>query len=135
MALDTDQILAYRRDGYVLIPSILDSAKIGELRHFVYRLYRKFQPDDDTLDDSSEPWNNIAFDQKMIGLRAHAPEVFGAESHKFKLNPPLSESVVKRFETKHKIRLPEDYRRFVSPGPITRTTATPGSTRCTSSWS
>ncbi|MDW8264101.1 MAG: SMI1/KNR4 family protein [Gemmataceae bacterium] len=41
------------------------------------------------------------------------PKVFGAESHRFKLHPPLSESTVRKFEAKHHIRLPEDYRGFL----------------------
>ncbi len=41
------------------------------------------------------------------------PKVFGAESHGFNLNPPLSDSAVQKFETKHRVRLPEDYRRFL----------------------
>ena len=41
------------------------------------------------------------------------PKVFGAESHGFKLKPRLSESVVEKFEAKHRIRLPEDYRGFL----------------------
>ncbi|HEV7278804.1 MAG TPA: hypothetical protein VGN57_01220 [Pirellulaceae bacterium] len=41
------------------------------------------------------------------------PKVFGAESHQFRLNPALSESAVEKFETEHRIRLPEDYRGFL----------------------
>ena len=41
------------------------------------------------------------------------PKVFGAESHGFKLNPPLPELAVQKFEAKHRIRLPEDYRGFL----------------------
>lgn len=41
------------------------------------------------------------------------PKVFGAEFHGFKLNPPVSEAAVRKFEVKHRIRLPEDYRGFL----------------------
>lgn len=41
------------------------------------------------------------------------PKVFGAESHAFKLNPRLSESALEKFEAKHRVRLPEDYRGFL----------------------
>ncbi|MEM8672001.1 MAG: SMI1/KNR4 family protein [Planctomycetota bacterium] len=40
--------------------------------------------------------------------------VFGAESHEFILNSPLSPSEVARFEFEHKIKLPEGYRRFLT---------------------
>lgn len=42
------------------------------------------------------------------------PNVFGADSHEFKLNPPLHESDIVQFESEHRIRLPEDYRLFLS---------------------
>ena len=40
-------------------------------------------------------------------------EVFGASSHKYHLNPPVSEAEVLAFEEKYGISLPEDYRSFV----------------------
>lgn len=42
------------------------------------------------------------------------PDVFGANSHGFKLNPPLNEREVIRFEEKHRVRLFGDYRRFIT---------------------
>ncbi len=41
------------------------------------------------------------------------PNVFGADSHEFKLNDPIDKSIVARFESQHDIALPEDYRRFI----------------------
>jgi HEAT repeat protein len=38
---------------------------------------------------------------------------FGSESHRFRLAPPLTETAVSAFETRHGIRLPEDYRCFL----------------------
>ena len=39
---------------------------------------------------------------------------FGSSSHKYLLNPTLEESEVSAFESKHAIKLPEDYRRFLT---------------------
>lgn len=39
--------------------------------------------------------------------------VFGSDSHGFEMNSVMSEAEVRAFETKHKIKLPEDYRLFL----------------------
>jgi hypothetical protein len=40
--------------------------------------------------------------------------VFGANGHDYKLNPPLPISVIEAFEERHRVSLPEDYRRFLT---------------------
>jgi len=40
-------------------------------------------------------------------------KVFGAESHKYRFNPTLSESYILQFEEAHEIHLPDDYRMFL----------------------
>lgn len=41
-------------------------------------------------------------------------ERFGADSHQYKLAAPASEEVVQKFEAQHGIRLPEEYRDFLT---------------------
>jgi len=40
-------------------------------------------------------------------------EVFGADSHKYKLNPVINPKELDEFESLHKVRLPEDFRLFL----------------------
>lgn len=41
-------------------------------------------------------------------------KTFGAESHRYRIGPPLSHEQIKSFENKYSIKLPECYRAFVS---------------------
>ena len=41
-------------------------------------------------------------------------KVFGSASHRYRLNPTLSEADVQSFETKYDIELPSDFREFVT---------------------
>lgn len=52
--------------------------------------------------------------QKLAQARSRNLECFGSHSHGFRLNVPISESELQAFETSHKIRLPEDYRTFLT---------------------
>lgn len=49
-------------------------------------------------------------------LQADDPafERFGAQAHHYQLFPPLAEADVAAFEASRRIRLPEDYRRFIT---------------------
>lgn len=42
------------------------------------------------------------------------PEVFGADGHQWIWNPPLPEAKVAQFEREHGIRLPDEYRSFIT---------------------
>jgi hypothetical protein len=53
----------------------------------------------------------------LEALRQADPEgrrIFGATEHRYRLHPPLAESAVQAFEKKHRIRLPADYRAFLT---------------------
>ncbi|MCE8245701.1 SMI1/KNR4 family protein, partial [Listeria monocytogenes] len=39
--------------------------------------------------------------------------LFGSESHAYKLNPPLSNQTITAFENEHQIALPQGYRAFL----------------------
>ena len=41
-------------------------------------------------------------------------DLSGADGHEYKLNPPLSVSVMEAFEKRHGVSLPEDYRFFIT---------------------
>jgi hypothetical protein len=47
-------------------------------------------------------------------LLERQPDVFGANGHRYELNEPLSEQALAEFEAQHGVRLPEDYRWFLS---------------------
>ena len=53
--------------------------------------------------------------KRSLGLlrAAHAP-VLGAASHQFLLNPTLGDAEVQSFERQHRLKLPAEYRHFVT---------------------
>jgi hypothetical protein len=58
-------------------------------------------------------FEGIRNDLERLRTSRFKPYVFGADSHKYILRPPLSESEVVLFERKHGIALPSDYRQFL----------------------
>lgn len=52
--------------------------------------------------------------EKLEQVRKQRISCFGSEAHGFQLNPPISEKELVQFETTHQIRLPEDYRCFLT---------------------
>jgi hypothetical protein len=52
--------------------------------------------------------------ESLAKLRAARTAMFGADSHHFALNDPLSEETVGTFETLHGVSLPADYRHFLT---------------------
>ena len=57
---------------------------------------------------------SISADLDRCRSAKRLPKVFGAESHRFELNPAVRKSIVTNFESKYRIELPEDYRRFIT---------------------
>ncbi|MFZ1083794.1 MAG: SMI1/KNR4 family protein [Terracidiphilus sp.] len=50
----------------------------------------------------------------IASLKESHSQVFGADTHGFRLNPPLSEADVLIFERSNKVSLPEDFRQFLT---------------------
>jgi hypothetical protein len=47
-------------------------------------------------------------------LHAARPDVFGADEHRFLLNPPIPEARATTFESEHNVQLPAEYRHFLT---------------------
>ena len=57
----------------------------------------------------------IRIQQKLAQAKAADKnlEVFGADAHKYHLNPPVSEAEILAFEQKYRLTLPKSYRDFL----------------------
>jgi hypothetical protein len=49
----------------------------------------------------------------LLQSREGSLRLFGASSHRYDLNPVLSDAEVRKFEEKHQVELPSDYREFL----------------------
>ncbi len=60
-------------------------------------------------------WDRTEILERLAFLRHTDSEFtrFGSAAHRYRLNPPLAESEVTAFETRHDVTLPEDYRSFI----------------------
>jgi hypothetical protein len=47
-------------------------------------------------------------------LHGARPDVFGADEHRFLLNPPIPEAQAATFESEHSVQLPAEYRHFLT---------------------
>jgi hypothetical protein len=47
-------------------------------------------------------------------LHSARPDVFGANEHRFLLNPPIPEAQAAAFESEHSVQLPAEYRHFLT---------------------
>ncbi len=56
----------------------------------------------------------ILHDLRRLRMAPVKPDVFGAESHRFRVNPPLTDEEVRGFERNHQFVLPPDYRAFIT---------------------
>ena len=58
--------------------------------------------------------NSLSIDLARLRSAKTQPDIFGAKSHQFQLNPPLPKSKVQTFESEHGFVLPADYRQFTT---------------------
>lgn len=64
---------------------------------------------------SADELRTLQIPEELAFLRAQNPtKVFGAESHGFRLHPPLSHAMAQSFEAHHRVSLPADYKAFVT---------------------
>ena len=75
--LDSEQIAAYRRDGFVHVPQLVEVGSIDRVKALLYRLYRNVAGPDEELGTRSEPWNEPLFDARLSALREADREAFG----------------------------------------------------------
>ena len=47
-------------------------------------------------------------------LHAARPDIFGADEHRFLLNPTMPEAQAASFESEHNVQLPDEYRHFLT---------------------
>lgn len=60
---------------------------------------------------------HVSYLKSMVtqaGARDPSHLIFGANRHKYKLNPPASPKQVRRFEEKHNLLLPKEYKFFLT---------------------
>lgn len=62
---------------------------------------------------SNGDYQGIKNDLEKLRAKPVSSTVFGAESHGFVVNLPLTEEDLAKFESKHQVCLPEDYRNFL----------------------
>lgn len=70
-----------------------------------------------TAPDVNATWDGVRDRLERLRLsymRGQAREVFGAEGHRFEALPPLSDGDLARAENQFGVRLPEDYRDFLT---------------------
>jgi hypothetical protein len=78
MSIHQQQVEAYWRDGFVVVPGVFTREEIDGVRSMIFRLYARFMPDDTRFGGLAEPWNDPRFDAAMCELRAREPKKFGA---------------------------------------------------------
>lgn len=74
---------------------------------------------------NSEQWiDKLCTLQELARIKPKTPyHLFGADTHRFRLRKPLDQHKLEKFEKRHRVILPEDYRLFLTtvsdggPGP------------------
>ena len=59
-------------------------------------------------------WDESRVHRTLLKLREKPVRVFGAGAHGFQLNPTLPETAVSDFERRYGVKLPADYRKFIT---------------------
>ncbi|MFY1693356.1 SMI1/KNR4 family protein [Plantactinospora sp. WMMB782] len=68
---------------------------------------------EDRPDELSARLTRVAGKLEAAASMPGKPAMFGADVHRFRIGPPLSEDAVAGFEERHGVRLPADYRGFI----------------------
>ncbi len=68
----------FQRQGFVVVENLLDRALIDELYRTTVKVFLKYRPGDEASLRGPVPFDNNRFHERMIRLRAEAPQLFGA---------------------------------------------------------
>ncbi|MEH0936058.1 SMI1/KNR4 family protein [Micromonospora psammae] len=69
---------------------------------------------EDRPDNLSARLTRVAAKLEAAASMPGDPVMFGAAAHRFRIGPPLPEDAVVAFEERHGVRLPADYRGFIT---------------------
>jgi hypothetical protein len=61
-----------------------------------------------------DPFERIRRDLAALRSTGHWERVFGASTHRFALNPLLTDAELSKFEAEHRVSLPADYQQFLT---------------------
>ncbi|MCG2616756.1 SMI1/KNR4 family protein [Terrimonas sp. NA20] len=62
----------------------------------------------------NEQVNRIKGKLKQLKQLDNINSLFGAQKHRYKINPPISSNTIQQFEATHQVKLPDDYITFLT---------------------